>query len=133
MTSISDIGGAYAQNIHRLKEWGERVDAGVLPVERGTAMTGEDLARRFAINRVMCLLRLDLREVGERYGPRSRADIEASLGSGVRELQDDGLVTFDGEVLRVTPLGQLLVRNVAMLLDAYLVKDGGQKRFSRTV
>jgi oxygen-independent coproporphyrinogen-3 oxidase len=133
MTSISDVGGAYAQDMHRLKDWGERVDAGVLPVERGMAMTGEDLARRFAINRVMCLLRLDLREVEERYGPALRAAIEASLGRGVRELEDDGLVTFDGEVLQVTPLGQLLVRNVAMLLDAYLARGEGARRFSRTV
>jgi coproporphyrinogen III oxidase-like Fe-S oxidoreductase len=54
---------------------------------------------------------------------------------GVRELQEDGLVTFDGQVLRVTPLGQLLVRNVAMLFDAYLAKPGKDKSptFSRTV
>ena len=51
----------------------------------------------------------------------------------MKELQDDGLVTFDGTVLRVTPLGQLLVRNVAMLFDAYLKQDGEKKQFSRTV
>jgi oxygen-independent coproporphyrinogen III oxidase len=45
----------------------------------------------------------------------------------------DGLVTFDGNVLAVTPLGQLLVRNVAMLFDAYLKKADGKKQFSRTV
>ncbi len=133
MSSISDVGGAYAQNVHRLRDWGEKVEAGIIPVERGAAMTGDDVARRFAINRIMCLLRLDLREVELRYGARARGDIEASLRSGVQELQDDGLVAFDGEVLRVTPLGQLLVRNVAMLLDAYLAKDGGKRRFSRTV
>ena len=62
-------------------------------------------------------------------------EIEANLRAGVQELQDDGLVTFDGDVLRVTPLGQLLVRNVAMLFDAYLPKHAGEKRptFSRTV
>jgi len=133
MSSISDIGGAYAQNAHKLKEWGEKVDAGVLPVERGVAVTADDVLRRFVINRVMCLLRLDLGEVAAKFGPKARADIEASLRKGVAELQDDGLVTFDGEVLRVLPLGQLLVRNVAMLFDAYLDKEGGKKQFSRTV
>jgi oxygen-independent coproporphyrinogen-3 oxidase len=53
----------------------------------------------------------------------------------VKELQDDGLVTFDGDVLRVTPVGQLLVRNVAMLFDAYLPKRQAEEKntFSRTV
>jgi oxygen-independent coproporphyrinogen-3 oxidase len=133
MSSISDIGGAYAQNAHKLKDWGDQVEAGILPVERGASVTSDDVLRRFVINRVMCLLRLDLREVAVKFGPEARRAIEASLARGVDELARDGLVTFDGELLRVLPLGQLLVRNVAMLFDAYLDKDGGKKRFSRTV
>jgi oxygen-independent coproporphyrinogen-3 oxidase len=135
MTSISDIGGAYAQNAHKLKDWGEKVAQGIIPVERGASVTADDVMRRFVINRVMCLLKLDLREVAEKFGPAARKTIEADLAKGVEELQADGLVTFDGELLRVTPLGQLLVRNVAMLFDAYLGKHAGEKRptFSRTV
>jgi oxygen-independent coproporphyrinogen-3 oxidase len=133
MTSISDIGGAYAQNAHKLKDWGDKVAAGTIPVERGASMSDDDVMRRFVINRVMCLLRLDLREVEERFGAPQRAAIEENLRAGVQELQDDGLVTFDGTLLRVTPLGQLLVRNVAMLFDAYLKKDGAKRQFSRTV
>ena len=134
MSSISDIGGAYAQNSHRLKDWGDRVAEGVLPVERGASVTADDVLRRFVINRVMCLLRLDLREVAERFGDPARRDIEASLRVGLAELAQDGLVTFDGDVLRVLPLGQLLVRNVAMLFDAYLPKRAGERQtFSRTV
>ncbi len=133
ISSISDIGGAYAQNVHKLKDWTDRVEAGTLPVERGASVTPDDVMRRFVINRVMCLLRLDLREVAEKFGPAARAAVEANVKEGVKELVDDGLVTLDGEVLRVTPLGQLLVRNVAMLFDAYLKKEGGKKQFSRTV
>jgi oxygen-independent coproporphyrinogen-3 oxidase len=102
-------------------------------VAKGIAVTDDDVLRRFVINRVMCLLALDLREVGQRFGAAAREAIEVDLRSGVQELQDDGLVTFDGELLRVTPLGQLLVRNVAMLFDAYLKRDGGAKKFSQTV
>jgi oxygen-independent coproporphyrinogen-3 oxidase len=133
MTSISDIGGAYAQNAHKLKDWADQVEAGVVPVERGASMSADDVMRRFTINRVMCLLKLDLREVAQKFGPEARAALEADLAGGVKELQDDGLVTFDGDVLKVTPLGQLLVRNVAMLFDAYLKKADGKKQFSRTV
>jgi oxygen-independent coproporphyrinogen-3 oxidase len=133
MSSISDLGGAYAQNAHRLKDWGAHVQAGTIPVERGAAVTADDVLRRFVINRVMCLLRLDLAEVEAKFGAPARAAIAASLQKGVQELADDGLVTFDGTVLRVLPLGQILVRNVAMLFDAYLEKEGGKKQFSRTV
>jgi oxygen-independent coproporphyrinogen-3 oxidase len=135
MTSISDIGGAYAQNAHKLKDWTAKAEAGELPVERGVGVSADDVMRRFVINRVMCLLKLDLREVAEKFGPQARSDIEASLRGGVDELVQDGLVTFDGDLLRVTPLGQLLVRNVAMLFDVYLPKRQaeGKNTFSRTV
>ncbi len=133
MSAISDLGGAYAQSSHRLKEWGDLVEGGVLPVERGASVTDDDVLRRFVINRVMCLLRLDLREVARRFGDAARSEIEASLRRGLEELTADGLVTFDGDVLHVMPLGQLLVRNVAMLFDAYLGRQGAKRQFSRTV
>ncbi len=134
MTSISDIGGAYAQNAHKLKDWTEAVEAGCIPVERGAAMSADDVLRRFTINRVMCLFRLDLREIQQKFGDLARKAIEQSM-SGLKELMDDGLVTFDGQVLLVTPLGRLLVRNVALMFDAYLPRHAKDKAptFSRTV
>jgi oxygen-independent coproporphyrinogen-3 oxidase len=133
MTSISDIGGAYAQNAHKLKDWADQVEAGIIPVDRGAAMSDDDVLRRFVINRVMCQLRLDLDEVEAQFGAAARAQIAASLATGLDELRADGLVGFDGRRLTVTPLGQLLVRNVAMLFDAYLQRPDGAKKFSRTV
>jgi oxygen-independent coproporphyrinogen-3 oxidase len=135
MTSISDLGGAYAQNAHRLRDWADKVEAGILPVVKGASVTDDDVMRRFVINRVMCLLRLDLREVAEKFGPAARAEIEASMKAGLPELVSDGLVTFDGDVLRVTPVGQLLVRTVAMMFDAYLPRRASDKKqtFSRTI
>ncbi len=133
VSSIADIGGAYGQNPHKLKDWVDAVEAGRIPVERGASMTDDDVLRRFVINRVMCQLRLDLGEVQAQFGKASRDAIEADLRAGLDELVADGLVTFDGAVLTVKPLGQLLVRNVAMLFDAYLKKGDTAKRFSRTV
>ena len=133
MSSISDVGNAYAQNSHKLREWAERVEGGQIPVERGAALSKDDVLRRFAINQVMCQLRLDLDLVAARYGEEARAALEADLEPARAELEADGLITFDGSVLQVTPLGQLLVRNVAMLFDAYLKKAGEKRQYSRTV
>ncbi len=133
VSSIADIGGAYGQNPHKLKDWVDAIEAGRIPVERGASMSADDVLRRFVINRVMCQLRLDLGEVEAQFGPADRQAIEADLRAGLDELVADGLVTFDGQVLTVKPLGQLLVRNVAMLFDAYLKKGDTAKRFSRTV
>ena len=133
ITSISDVGGAYAQNVHKLRDWTALVLERKLPVERGAALSNDDLMRRHAINQVMCQLRLDLRQIESRFGEDARAALQADLDGSREELEGDGLVTFDGDVLRVTPLGQLLVRNVAMIFDAYLKRASGKRQFSRTV
>jgi oxygen-independent coproporphyrinogen-3 oxidase len=132
MTAISDVGGAYAQNAHKLKDWIAGVERGALPIERGAALSPDDLLRRHAINQVMCQLRLDLADVERRFGREARGALEKDL-AGARELEADGLVTMSADLLEVTPLGQLLVRNVAMLLDAYLKKPATKPQFSRTV
>ena len=51
-------------------------------------------------------------------------------------LETDGLVVREGDgSLHVTPLGRLLVRNVAMAFDAYLPEQqrAGARLFSRAV
>ncbi len=48
-------------------------------------------------------------------------------------LIDDGLVERDDRGLRITEKGRYFVRNVAMILDAYLGQDKDRPIFSRTV
>ncbi|MCK5617872.1 MAG: coproporphyrinogen III oxidase, partial [Candidatus Krumholzibacteria bacterium] len=46
----------------------------------------------------------------------------------------DGLATLEDDLIRITPPGRLLIRNIVMNFDAYLErKDDDKPRFSRTV
>jgi oxygen-independent coproporphyrinogen-3 oxidase len=119
-TGISDIAGAYAQNVRALPYYYERVARGEFATERGIALTRDDLSRRRIIQQVMCNLWADLG--GEFQEEREE----------LRALEKDGLVRLDGESLEVTPVGELFLRNVAMTFDRRL-REGGSKRFSRTV
>ena len=46
-------------------------------------------------------------------------------------LEEDGLVQIGQDKLEVHEFGRLLIRNIAMLFDAYL--NSGQDRFSKTI
>ena len=125
MSSISDLGGAYAQNAHRLRDWAEKVRGRHPP--GGEGRLGERGRRAAAPRHQPGDVPAPARPAGgrgsssaRRPAPRSRTRMKA----GLPELVSDGLVTFDGDVLRVTPVGQLLVRNVAMMFDAYLPRRG---------
>jgi oxygen-independent coproporphyrinogen-3 oxidase len=47
----------------------------------------------------------------------------------------EGLVTLDPDEIRVTPLGRIFIRNVAMIFDRYLHEQQMDQRplFSRTL
>jgi oxygen-independent coproporphyrinogen-3 oxidase len=134
ISAIGDIAGAYVQNAKKLSSYGEALDAGRLPVERGVALTGDDLLRRHVIHSLMCNFAIDLRAVERRFDidfASYFAEDIALLG----EHERTGMVTIDSAEIRATELGQIFVRNLAMCFDVYL-RQGGRdekKPFSRTV
>ncbi|MBZ4416917.1 oxygen-independent coproporphyrinogen III oxidase [Myxococcus sp. RHSTA-1-4] len=123
-TGISDVGGAYAQNVRALPYYYERVAQGSLATERGIALTDDDRRRRAVITQLMCNFWTDLGEEGASY---FAPELER-----LKPFEDDGLVARTGTQLELTPLGRLFVRNVAMVFDAYLSR-AARPRFSRTV
>lgn len=132
VSAISDIGGVFAQNPRRLSDYRDMLLAGQLPIARGLELTAEDHLRRRLITQLMCNLELDL---GPGAVERYPDEVDA-----LAPLAADGLLDLfsgaDGGVqLRVTPLGRLFLRNIAMPFDARL-RDrpaDGLPRFSRTV
>ncbi|MFP2930053.1 hypothetical protein ACLESO_33625 [Pyxidicoccus sp. 3LG] len=123
-TGISDVGGAYAQNVRALPAYYERVARGHLATERGISLTDDDRRRRAVIAQLMCNFWVDLGEDGSRlFAP----ELER-----LHMFEDDGLVVRTGTQLELTALGRLFVRNVAMVFDAYLSR-AARPRFSRTV
>ncbi|MEM7356480.1 MAG: oxygen-independent coproporphyrinogen III oxidase, partial [Acidobacteriota bacterium] len=129
-SAIGQVGGGFAQNAKDVVGYQEAIQAGQFATCRGLVMTPEDELRQDVIVRLMCHLQLDFGEVEERHGIDFRRHFASEL-EALGPLADDGLVDLAAEGVRVTPTGQFVVRNIAMVFDAYL----GRKRhaFSRTV
>ena len=135
-SGISDVAGVYAQNHRRLASYQHDVDTGKLPIERGAALSFDDVVRRHVITRIMSVGEVDLGRVGRRFGIDARhyfaaelAELGAPDGLGV-----EGLATVDGDVVSATDLGRLFVRRLATVFDAYVTqRAGGGARFSRVV
>jgi len=124
----------FAQQKSKLAAWWRAVEKGEPLLERGILLTDEDVLRSDVIEELMCSLEVRWAELSERHG----TDVQALLAdeiAALEPLQADGLVQrFDGG-FRVPETHRLLVRNVAMVFDAYLKKpaqDAGP-RFSQTV
>lgn len=135
ISAIGDVRGAYVQNEKKLSTYEKSVLAGQLPVARGVARTADDDVRRTVIHELMCNFQLDIPAIESQYGIAFAsyfAEDLALLESHVRE----GLAVVTPSRISVTPVGELIVRNIAMCFDRYMREKhaaDAKPVFSRTV
>lgn len=118
VSGISQLEGAYAQNVKALPAYYDRVADGHSTVYRGVRLTDDDQLRRHVIMQLMCNFHLDKEAVSKRFD----IDVDRVLADAFERLaplEADGLVTCTSEAVHVQPPGRLLIRNVAMAFDAY--------------
>jgi len=130
MSSISQTGDSYRQNLKELPAYYAALDAGRLPLERGLVLSEEDRIRGQVIMRIMCDRRIDYADLSRRLGVDFAARFAREIAS-LADLEADGLLRRTAEGFVVTGVGALLIRIIAMRFDAYL--ETGARRFSKTV
>lgn len=135
MSAIGDVCGAFAQNVKKLPAYYKALDEGRFPIERGYALSSDDLVRRAVITELMCNFHVDFHAMACRFGidfPGYFAVELDTLASADGPVAD-GLLEIDGTSMTVTPRGRLFVRTICMHFDKYLAAHRGQTVFSRTV
>jgi oxygen-independent coproporphyrinogen-3 oxidase len=134
-SAISELEAAYAQSHRDFADWEAAVAARGLATLRGHALSQDDVERRWVIAQILCQGALDARAFAERFGAGFTERFAAECAE-LAPLADDGVVEpLPGGGFRVTPLGRLVLRSVAMLFDAYLPRqrDAGGRLFSQTI
>jgi len=134
VSAIGQVSGAYAQNHKKLSDYYADLDAGRLPIERGYALSADDRLRSDVIQSLMCTFAVDTGALERRYG----IAFDSYFGAELHELSGlaaEGMAEVAPGRIRVTPLGELFVRNLAMCFDKYLpaAQQSAKPRFSRTV
>jgi oxygen-independent coproporphyrinogen-3 oxidase len=133
-SAISEISNTYVQAEKDLAPWFEQIDAGRLATFKGHRLSADDRARQWIIGRIMCESFVSAKEVERRFGGCFRIDYANALDR-LRILSQDGLVEItEAADIVVRPIGQVLLRHVAMAFDAYLDPAGPAARtFSQTI
>ena len=119
VSAISSARGVYAQNAKTLEDYYRHIDEGRLAIDRGLVLSDDDSIIREVIGQLMCYFELDLGDLADRHGGHLHRQFAPAVAA-LDPLIADGLVTVDGDVIRVTPKGRFLIRNVCMTFDAYL-------------
>jgi oxygen-independent coproporphyrinogen-3 oxidase len=132
VSSIGRIGATYSQNAKTLEEYYDHLDQGRFPVERGLALSRDDLVRRAVIMAVMCQGHVAFESIELAFLMDFKQYFAQEL-IALQKLAEQGLVTLDDYGIHVTDMGWFFVRAVAMVFDRYLQTDRTRAKFSKII
>jgi oxygen-independent coproporphyrinogen-3 oxidase len=134
VSAISSLGEAYAQNRREVPAYQAAIAERGVATMRGYRLTSDDQIRRVVIGRLLCHTVIPKSEV-EREFSISFDDYFAPEVRRLEEFRAEGLVAFAPGEIRVTSLGRIFIRNVAMTFDRYLHEQQMDQRplFSKTL
>jgi len=123
-SSIGETVQGYVQNLVPTGQYKAALDVGRLPIARGYTLSGDDVARRWAIERLMCDMALSRRAMINRFGDLSVPILHDAAIMAANDV--DGLFAAEGDAYRVTEKGRPFVRVLAAGLDAHLHEGNGR-------
>jgi len=134
VSAISSIGEAYAQNRKEVPAYQDTVVSRGIATMRGYRLSTDDVIRRAVIGRLLCHTVIPKREVEREFSISFDEYFATELGR-LEEPRAEGLVELAPGEIRVTPLGRIFIRNVAMVFDRYLHEQQMDQRplFSKTL
>jgi oxygen-independent coproporphyrinogen-3 oxidase len=134
VSAISSVGEAYAQNDRVLPQYQSAVAERGSATMRGYRLDRDDVIRRDVITKLLCHAVIRKPEIEEKFGIQFDEYFAHELAE-LAPMGDDGLVLLAADEIRVTPLGRIFIRNLAMPFDRYLHEQKMDARplFSKTL
>ena len=133
LTSIGEGKDYYVQNYKDMKSYEAAIDEGRLPVERGVKLTQDDIIRNAVIMELMSNFKLNIPKIEKEFGITFKDYFKDAL-AGLKEFVDADIVSLSDTQIKASPTGEMLIRNIAMFFDAYMLPtDENKKRFSKTI
>lgn len=122
MSSISETRLGYVQNAKDLELYQEKIQAGTSLFMEGHTFTAEELRMKERINELMCNLETQLDD-----------DIDDYMTHQLHGLQEDGIVSIDGNHLIVQPHARMFLRSVCAVFDPAFRMNKTAARFSQNL
>lgn len=130
VSAIGKVGHSYSQSVRTVKAYYEHLDAGHLPVEKGFALSADDVLRRQVIMELMCSGPVDFAAINAAHGIDFVSYFADELAR-LKTYEDAALITVDAHSIHVTPKGRMFVRAVGMVFDKHLAQSTA--KFSKLI
>ncbi len=126
VSAISDVGNAFAQNQKALHDYYMHIGLEELPVKKGYFLNKEDQLFRKHILEIMCK--------GSTWLDTEDADTLLTYTfPELKNLQNDGLIKWEGNLVKVTKTGHSFLRNICRAFDIHLLTARKAKMYSSAI
>lgn len=132
VSAISLLGDTYAQNQKELKHYYADIEQQGTALHKGFVMSQEDCLRRDVIKQLICNFKLDYAPFEQQYCIDFKQHFAEDLAL-LAPLAADGLIEIGERGLQVSPVGQLLIRNICLCFDTYSRQQARRQQFSRII
>jgi oxygen-independent coproporphyrinogen-3 oxidase len=132
VSSISNIGTSFSQNVKELQAYYKAIDTKKNTQVKGVSLSKDDVIRGEVIRELMCNLYIDKNTISDKYSI-DFAEYFAEDLPLLNTFIEDGLVENTADFIKVDQKARLLIRNICMSFDAYMKKHVNQQRFSRVI
>jgi oxygen-independent coproporphyrinogen-3 oxidase len=119
VSSISSLEHCYAQNEKELEAYYAAIERGELAICKGLLLSEDDELRRQVIRQIICNLELDTKKIERLFGIRFNEYFSTAVAA-LAPMENDGLIKWHGDTLRVTERGRSMLRNICMPFDKHL-------------
>jgi len=131
VSSISQIGPYFTQNMTDAQQWAAALADDQLPTYRECKASQDDDIRKSIIMGLLCHLTISFDDIDQAFDIDSRQRYASEIES-LRTMESDGLVSITERGISITEAGRLMVRQACMAFDAYRHTDE-QPRFSQAI
>jgi oxygen-independent coproporphyrinogen-3 oxidase len=116
VSSISDIGVAYAQNHKTIHDYYAAIAKGTLAINKGYFLSEEDVAFRQYILNISCAGKTI-------FNPIHFDTLYQYSFPEFKTLKEDNLIEWDAKGVVVTALGRHFIRNICKAFDLHLLRS----------
>lgn len=116
VSSISDLGNAFAQNDKTLHNYYASINEEKFAINRGFFLNEEDIAFRKYIKDISC-------KGFTTFNPEHLPILKELCFPQLMSLSADGLVEYDEKHIKLTEEGHYFIRNACAAFDLYLQRD----------
>jgi oxygen-independent coproporphyrinogen III oxidase len=125
-SSISDSGKSFIQNEKIFKKYKDKIQSNQLAIENGHLQEDQEIKIQQIIQNLMCNHEIELDSLG------CLPSLER-IQNELIEYQKDELLEKTPEGFKLTNLGKVFVRNIAMSFDYHLRERQSDRKFSQTI